>query len=65
MLNTIKDACITLLIYFSFKQLYSVGSDGTPKYIQNTWTGSYALQTSASISDDIPANTAAGLYYYR
>lgn len=45
--------------------LYSVDSKGNPKYIKNTWAGSYALQSSASISDDIPSDTAAGYYYYR
>ncbi|GAA5816364.1 hypothetical protein MFLAVUS_009892 [Mucor flavus] len=45
--------------------LYSVDGEGNPKYVQNTWAGSYELQTSASISDDIPADTPAGLYYYR
>jgi len=45
--------------------LYSVDSEGTPKYIKNTWAGQYNLQTSASISDQIPQDTAAGLYYYR
>ncbi|CAO3689569.1 unnamed protein product [Rhizopus stolonifer] len=45
--------------------LYSVGSDGQPKYVQNVWSGKYELQTSSSIQASVPSGTAAGLYYYR
>ncbi|KAI9249981.1 hypothetical protein BY458DRAFT_525118 [Sporodiniella umbellata] len=45
--------------------LYSVDAKGKATYVQNVWKGKYALQKSASISDTIPKNTAAGLYYYR
>ncbi|KAI8968598.1 hypothetical protein BDF20DRAFT_828280 [Mycotypha africana] len=45
--------------------LYSVDSNGTPKYVQNTWAGQYSLNSQASISDDIPTSVAAGYYYYR
>ncbi|GAA5800306.1 hypothetical protein EDC94DRAFT_670774 [Helicostylum pulchrum] len=45
--------------------LYSVSKDGKAKYVQNVWKGSYALKTSATISDQVPKNVPAGLYYYR
>ncbi|EPB86709.1 hypothetical protein HMPREF1544_06495 [Mucor circinelloides 1006PhL] len=45
--------------------LYSVDTAGNPKYVQNTWTGQYSLNTQASISDDIPTSVNAGYYYYR
>ncbi|KAI8637713.1 hypothetical protein BD408DRAFT_424072 [Parasitella parasitica] len=45
--------------------LYSVDSAGKAKYVQNVWSGSYALNTKATISDEIPSNVKAGLYYYR
>ncbi|KAF1797484.1 hypothetical protein V8B55DRAFT_1515787 [Mucor lusitanicus] len=45
--------------------LYSVDSAGKAKYVQNVWSGSYALNTKATISDQIPSNVKAGLYYYR
>ncbi|KAG1470196.1 hypothetical protein G6F56_002822 [Rhizopus delemar] len=45
--------------------LYSVDSSGTPKYIKNTWSGNYTLNTQASLSDTIPSNSSAGLYYFR
>lgn len=45
--------------------LYSVSKDGKAKYVQNVWKGNYALKSSATISDEIPKNVAAGLYYYR
>ncbi|KAI7890086.1 uncharacterized protein EV154DRAFT_512434 [Mucor mucedo] len=45
--------------------LYSVSKDGKAKYVQNVWTGNYALKTSATITDAVPKNVAAGLYYYR
>ncbi|KAI9487275.1 MAG: hypothetical protein EXX96DRAFT_552464 [Benjaminiella poitrasii] len=45
--------------------LYSVSSSGKAKYVQNVWAGSYALKSSASISDTVPSNITAGLYYYR
>ncbi|CEP11520.1 hypothetical protein [Parasitella parasitica] len=45
--------------------LYSVDSNNNPKYIQNTWYGRYNLNTQASISDEIPADAAAGQYMYR
>ncbi|KAG0940485.1 hypothetical protein G6F57_006487 [Rhizopus arrhizus] len=45
--------------------LYSVGSDGTPKYVKNTWSGNYTLNTQASLKDAIPSDASAGLYYFR
>ncbi|CAO3669279.1 unnamed protein product [Rhizopus stolonifer] len=45
--------------------LYSVDSKGKATYVQNVWSGKYALQSSASITDTIPKNSTAGLYYYR
>ncbi|KAI9490075.1 hypothetical protein BDB00DRAFT_839500 [Zychaea mexicana] len=45
--------------------LYSVDSDGQAKYIQNVWQGNFTLNQRATITDDIPANVTAGLYYYR
>ncbi|KAI8358577.1 hypothetical protein BD560DRAFT_195912 [Blakeslea trispora] len=45
--------------------LYSVSSSGKATYVQNVWKGNYALKTSASISNTVPANSKAGLYYYR
>ncbi|CAM0142903.1 hypothetical protein VKS41_002522 [Umbelopsis sp. WA50703] len=44
--------------------LYMV-EGGSAKYINNIWHGQYSLNTQASITDTIPANTTAGLYYYR
>ncbi|KAG2182083.1 hypothetical protein INT43_007010 [Umbelopsis isabellina] len=44
--------------------LYMV-EGGSAKYINNIWHGMYSLNTQASITDTIPANTTAGLYYYR
>jgi hypothetical protein len=44
--------------------LYKV-TNGKATYINNIWKGSYNLNTLASITDTIPANSAAGLYYYR
>ncbi|KAI7900520.1 uncharacterized protein BX663DRAFT_159307 [Cokeromyces recurvatus] len=45
--------------------LYSVSSTGKASYVQNVWKGSYALKKSASITDTVPKNIPAGLYYYR
>jgi len=44
--------------------LYKV-TNGKAQYINNIWKGTYNLNTQASITDTIPANSAAGLYYYR
>ncbi|KAI7876703.1 hypothetical protein K492DRAFT_151405 [Lichtheimia hyalospora FSU 10163] len=45
--------------------LYSVAENGDAKYIQNVWSGDFALNKQASISDTVPSNATAGLYYYR
>ncbi|KAG2219150.1 hypothetical protein INT45_002341 [Circinella minor] len=45
--------------------LYSVDANGDAKYIQNVWQGNFTLNERASITDDIPADVAPGLYYYR
>lgn len=46
-------------------QLYSVAEGGKATYVQNVWHGNFPLNKQASISDTIPANATAGLYYYR
>ncbi|CEI94973.1 hypothetical protein RMCBS344292_09174 [Rhizopus microsporus] len=45
--------------------LFSVGSDNNPKYVQNIWAGKYQLSTQATLTDTIPANVTAGVYYFR
>ncbi|KAI8997617.1 hypothetical protein BDB01DRAFT_771743 [Pilobolus umbonatus] len=45
--------------------LYKVNADGKPEYVKNTWKGSYDLETKASITDTIPQDQGAGLYYFR
>ncbi|KAI8385781.1 hypothetical protein BD560DRAFT_384332 [Blakeslea trispora] len=45
--------------------LYTVEANDQARYVQNVWAGSYSLGTSASISDQIPSNVTAGIYYYR
>ncbi|KAI8394014.1 uncharacterized protein BYT42DRAFT_27734 [Radiomyces spectabilis] len=45
--------------------LYAVDKKGNARYVQNVWAGNYTLNTKASITDQIPKNVKAGLYYYR
>ncbi|KAI9243217.1 hypothetical protein BY458DRAFT_561261 [Sporodiniella umbellata] len=45
--------------------LYSVDAAGQPKYVKNTWAGNYTLNTQASMNDTVPADSPAGIYYYR
>ena len=57
---------IKMWIYYSnLLQLFSVGSDNNPKYVQNIWAGQYQLGTQATLTDTIPANVTAGVYYFR
>lgn len=57
---------ITMMPYCDLRwQLYSVSESGEAKYIQNVWEGKFPLNKQASISDTVPANSTAGLYYYR
>lgn len=57
---------LIMMPYYAWRwQLYSVSEGGEAKYIQNVWEGKFPLNKQASISDTVPANATAGLYYYR